>query len=305
VDKSVVIGGNGFIGSHLVDALVQQGHEVRAFDRFSSGSPQFTSSEVNIQSGDFLSISDLKKAIEGQDYVFHFLSTTTPATAEDDPTLDIRTNVAQTVELLKLASDANVKHVYFGSTGGAIYGSQGREIYSENDRALPISPYGIGKLTIEHYLDYFRAKKHLSSTSLRISNPYGTRQKPQARQGLIPISLRNIAQGKPVLRYGDGSMVRDFVFVNDAVQMIIQLVGRENQHTLYNIGSGVGVSVNHVIETIRRMTGKDFEIQEIPVPPTFVDSVILDTSRFCDEFGTVEFTPLEQGILLTLEESYS
>lgn len=300
--KSIVIGGNGFIGSHLVDALVLQGHEVTAFDRFSTGVQQFTSSGVNIRQGDFLNISDLHQAVAGQDYVFHFLSITTPATAEDDPTLDIRTNVVQTVELLKLASLEQVRHVYFGSTGGAIYGPQGKETYSESDRALPISPYGIGKLTIEHYLDYFRTKKGLNSTSLRISNPYGTRQKPRARQGLIPIALRNIASGKPILRYGDGSMVRDFVYVKDAVQMITQLVGRENLHNLYNIGSGLGVSVNEVIETIRETNEVDFVINEIPVPPTFVDKVILDTTRFCDEFGVPQLTSLRDGILLTSEE---
>lgn len=111
--------------------------------------------------------------------------------------------------------------------------------------------------------------------------------------------------GIPVTRYGDGSMVRDYVYVNDAVQMISQLVGRDNQFTLYNIGSGLGVSVNDVFQKIRDTTGEDFEIEEIQVPPTFVDKVILDTSRFSDEFGQPNLTSLEQGIFLTLEESNS
>lgn len=301
VVNSVVIGANGFIGSHIVDALVKQGHKVTAFDRFSSDTTRFESDSVSIMAGDFLSRSDIETAVSGQDYVFHFLSTTTPATAEDDPTLDIRTNVAQTVELLEAVSAADVQHLYFSSTGGAIYGPQGLGTYSETDRAMPISPYGIGKLTIEHYLDYFRAKKGLASTSFRISNPYGPRQKAQTKQGLIPIALRNIQQGKPVVRFGDGSMVRDYVYVTDAVDMIVRTVGKDSEHNLYNIGSGHGISVNEVIATLQSITGENFDIIEMPVPSTFVDKVVLNTLRYTQEFGDQDLTPLDRGVQLTLE----
>lgn len=302
--NSVVIGGNGFIGSHLVDALANQGHSVTAFDRFSSGSRQFVSKNVRVMSGDFLNISDLKSAVEGQDNVFHFLSTTTPMTAENDPTMDIRTNVAQTIELLDLASAAKVSQLYFGSTGGAIYGPQGLSRYSETDRTLPISPYGIGKLTIERYLAYFREKKGLNSTVLRVSNPYGTRQKIQAKQGFIPIALRKLKQGEPIVRFGNGTMIRDFVFINDAVDMIIQIVSKDNLHNLYNIGSGVGVSVNQVIHVIEKVTKSQVSIDELPAPPTFIDSVVLDTHRYTEEFGPFPLTSLEEGIRLTLQESF-
>jgi UDP-glucose 4-epimerase len=117
VDESLVIGANGFLGSHLVDALAAQGRRVRAFDRFSQAEPSFDARDVEIQRGDFLSRSDLGEALRGARDVFHFLSTSTPATAEGDPTLDLRTNVAQTVELLGLAADAGVKRFFFASTG--------------------------------------------------------------------------------------------------------------------------------------------------------------------------------------------
>jgi UDP-glucose 4-epimerase len=175
VARALVVGANGFLGSHLVDALVASGHRVTAFDRFSgAGTPMFHSTEVEIKRGEFLSRTDLEAAVAGQDLVFHFLSTTTPATAERDPTLDLRTNIAQTLELLESCVAAGVAHFYYASTGGAIYGMQGKPSYDENDRALPISPYGIGKLTIEHYLRYFATVHGLRSTALRISNPYGT-----------------------------------------------------------------------------------------------------------------------------------
>ncbi|HXH36661.1 MAG TPA: NAD-dependent epimerase/dehydratase family protein [Plantibacter sp.] len=301
--RAVVIGANGFIGSHLVDALVADGHEVAAFDRFSGGrEPSFSSSGVELLRGEFLSRTDLDSAVRGRDLVFHFLSTTNPATAEADPTLDIRTNVAQTVELLESSAEAGVGHFYFASTGGAIYGPQGKASYAEQDRALPVSPYGIGKLTIEHYLHYFRTMHGLDSTSFRISNPYGTRQHPHKKQGLIPIALRQVVNGETTVRLGDGSMVRDYIYVTDAVQMITKVVGRDREHDLYNIGSGQGYSVNEVFDSLRRVTGIDFAIEDRPAPATFVDRVVLDIARYAEEFGEPSTIALDDGVRATYEE---
>lgn len=299
VAKTLVIGANGFIGSHLVDALAGNGHQVFAFDRFRADGANPMRSRATTIVGDFLSRSDIENAVSGQDYVFHFLSTTTPATAENDPTLDLRTNVTQTVELLEACVAASVKHFYFASTGGAIYGSQGKSHYFESDRALPISPYGIGKLTIENYLSYFRAKHGLNSTVFRISNPYGSRQRVNRKQGLIPIALRQIALDQPVVRYGDGEMVRDYIYVNDLVAMIAKVVGRTPKFDVYNMGSGQGHTVNEVLESLRRVTEKDFEIIEKPKPATFVDEVILDTGRYLEEFGESPLTPLDEGVKKT------
>ncbi|MFZ4893231.1 NAD-dependent epimerase/dehydratase family protein [Plantibacter sp. Mn2098] len=297
--KTLVIGANGFIGSHLVEALADDGHTVTAFDRFSGGTTTFATGAAKVVAGEFLSRSDLEEAVTGQDAVFHLLSTTTPATAENDPTLDIRTNVAQTVELLEACVHAGVGHFYFASTGGAIYGPQDKTSYSETDRALPISPYGIGKLAIEHYLSYFRTRHGLASTSLRISNPFGTRQRVNRRQGLIPIALRQIALGLPVVQFGDGSMIRDYVYVEDLVRMIIPLVDRTTEHTLYNLGSGVGSSITEVFDSLRRVTGVDFDIEIRETPATFVDSVVLDTKRYSDEFGSPTLTSLDAGVAAT------
>jgi UDP-glucose 4-epimerase len=299
VAKTLVIGANGFIGSHLVDALARAGHHVSAFDRYRTEDSNFGPTAVTRISGDFLSKSDIERAVSGQDFVFHFLSTTTPATAEDDPTFDLRTNVAQTVELLQACVAASVKHFYFASTGGAIYGGQGKSEYFETDRTVPVSPYGIGKLTIENYLGYFRAKHGLSSTSFRISNPYGGRQKANRRQGLIPIALRQIALGQPVLRLGDGLMVRDYIYVADLVDMIARVVGETPRHAVYNLGSGRGHTVNEVLESLRRVIGSDFDIMELPKPPTFVDQVVLNTSRYSEEFGDFDLTGLDDGIRIT------
>ncbi len=300
--KILVIGANGFIGSHLVDDLSATGHQVTAFDRFSAQNTAYIATGVRKITGDFLSRGDIETAVAGQDFVMHFLSTTSPATAESDPSLDVRTNVAQTVELLEACVDARVKHFYFASTGGAIYGSQGKLEYSEADRTQPISPYGIGKLTIENYLRYFRATHGLASTAFRISNPYGPRQRPNHKQGLIPIVLRQIALGEHVVRFGDGSMVRDYIYVEDVARMICSVVGRDAASDVYNLGSGRGHSITEVLDSLARITGVRFAIDERAVPPTFVDRVVLDATRFAQEFGLPALTSLDEGIRLTWEE---
>lgn len=304
VKRAVVVGANGFIGSHLVDRLSAAGHEVTAFDRFSSGSATF-SSNAHLVKGDFLNLGDLRQALEGQQLLFHFLSTSTPATAERDPSFDVRTNVLQSIELMKIAAEVGVEHVYFASTGGAIYGANGHDVCGEKDPTFPVSPYAIGKLTIENYLRYFEARVGLASTTFRISNPFGTRQHVDRKQGLVPIVLRQVARGDTVVQLGDGSMVRDYVYVEDLAEMITTVVDRGGSHDLYNLGSGEGRSVSSVLQTIREITGRDFEVRVEQKPPTYVDRVTLDTSRYVEEFGAPVLTDFAEGVRMTWREVLS
>lgn len=299
---ALVIGGNGFLGSHVVDALAHRGHTVAAFDRFGVLKPQFTAPGVAALSGDFLNAADVRAAVAGRDVVLHFLSTTDPASAEDDPTLDIRTNIMSSVNLFEACADAGVGQVVFASTGGAIYGDQDLAVFREEDITVPVSPYAIGKQAIEGYLRYFRRKRGLASTVFRISNPYGTRQNPAKRQGVIPIFLRRLAQGLPLTVYGDGSMVRDYMYVEDMAQMVADAVTQGARRELYNLGSGVGTSLTELLACIAEATGLEPEVRHAPTPSTFVDHVTLDTSRFTAEFGTRPTTPLTEGIRRTWDE---
>lgn len=298
--KCLVLGANGFIGSHLVDALTERGYSIRAFDRFSDGNARFnTNDAVEIMSGDFLNRHDLATALNDIDYVFHFISTTTPITADADPLIDVDTNIRMTIELLQeCVQTGQVKKVIFASTGGAIYGLNSGESISEDVTPLPISPYAIGKLTIEHYLRYFEKKHGLSSLVYRISNPYGERQSLAHKQGVIPIFLQHIAKDEPITILGDGSMVRDYIYVRDAAEMIAASFEKA-QKSLYNLGSGQGVSVSELVETVRRVVQKEVRTETAPVPATFVEKIVLDTSRFEQEFGLKPETDLEQGITKT------
>ena len=294
--RCLVIGGNGFIGSHLVDALAAQGHEVSVFDRFSANTTAYSATGVRRIPGDFLNAADVTDAVAGQELVWHFLSTTTPATAENDPTLDVRTNITASIALFEASSRAGVSKLYFASTGGAVYGDQPAGLIAENALPEPISPYAIGKLAIEGYLRYFRRRHGLDSVSFRISNPYGPRQRANKKQGVIPIFLERVASGLPVTVLGDGSMIRDFIYVEDAARDMASIAGLPTTHEVYNIGSGTGTSVAEVVDVVRTVTQRDVSIEYRPQPPTFVDHVVLDPLRFANEFGTPQHRALAEGV---------
>jgi UDP-glucose 4-epimerase len=299
VARCLVVGANGFLGSHLVDELGRRGHEVTAFDRFSSGAHRFTSTTAIPIAGDFMNRAELASALRNQDFVFHFVSTTTPASSEDDPTLDVRTNITSSIDLLSLCVELGISRVYFASTGGAIYGDQPGVVLDERAIPQPVSPYAIGKLAIEGYLRYFQRKYSLESVVFRVSNPYGPRQHPNRLQGVIPIFLNNMKQGIPVTLFGDGSMVRDYIFVSDAVRMIADVVGADAGHHLYNIGSGAGTSVAEVLSAVREVTGIDPEVLVAPIPATFVASSVLAIERYELEFGPRDLLSLREGIART------
>ena len=297
--KCLVLGANGFLGSHLTDALVSRGYHIIAFDRFTGSVERFVPHpSITIFAGDFLNRSDLARALHGVDYVFHFISTTTPASVEEDPLIDIETNIRMSVELFQECVNAKVKSVIFASTGGSIYGTNSSTHVREDDLPLPISPYAIGKLTIEHYLRYFNIKYGLRSVVFRVSNPYGERQSLVSKQGVIPIFLQHIARHEPLTILGDGTMVRDYLYVKDFAAMVAEAFV-DAKDSVYNLGSGRGLSVNELVMIMRRVTGQEIRIVSSPKPTTFVDRVVLDTSRFKREFKDTPSTPLDEGVRAT------
>lgn len=301
MSKCLVLGANGFIGSHLVDALSMAGHEVRAFDR-PGGLTKYTAQNVEQFYGNFLNSNDLQTAVKDMEYVFHFISTTTPVSAENDPLIDVETNIRMSIELFDICASAGIKRLVFASTGGAIYGDKGNnDPRSEDELPLPVSPYAIGKLTIEHYLRYFKVKRGLDSMVLRISNPYGERQALHAKQGVIPIFIENILEGRPLTILGDGSMVRDYIYVKDVADIITSIFDKTAQYPVYNVGSGIPVTVNEIVQAIDTVHDASPEVMHVEAPATFVHNVTLDVSRLTNEFGVSARTPLDEGVRMTYD----
>lgn len=301
--RCLVVGGNGFIGSHVVDQLAGAGYEVSVFDRMSNGIARFESRDVRAIPGDFLNADEVSKAVKGHQVVFHLLSTSSPVLAEADPLFDIRTNVLASIELFRIAADVGVEHLYFASTGGAIYGEQSSASSTEESPTRPVSPYAIGKLTLERYLAYFSKSRALQSTAFRISNPYGPRQGVQRRQGVIPIFMRQMRDGLPVTLLGDGSMTRDYIYVEDLARLLVRpLRSGGSRAPIYNLGSGVSTALSEVLRTVEEVTSIRAKVETAPLPSTFVQDVRISTELFRSHFGALEGAlSLREGIARTWE----
>ncbi|GAB3284769.1 NAD-dependent epimerase/dehydratase family protein [Microbacterium lacusdiani] len=299
--RALVVGGNGFIGAHLVDQLARDGWDVEAFDRFSSG-PRYTARNVRQVVGTFSSGDEIRHAITGQDLVVHSLSATTPAKTLGGPQADVEANLLPTLHMLGQCVATGVGRVIFVSSGGTVYGSVDRAAHEE-DALLPISPYGIGKAAIERYLAYYGVEHGLSSVVLRVANPYGLRtDRSLPGFGLVSALLRAAEAGSSVMQLGDGTMVRDYIHIDDLTRMVAAIVADREFTGAVNIGSGGGATVAAIIDTVRKVTGAELPVESRPVPPSFVEHIVLDLGRYVERFGTPELATLEAGIAQTWKD---
>lgn len=297
----LVMGGGGFIGSHLTEGLLKKGYSVRVFGNFRLGTTNLSAiiENVEIIQGDFLSKSDVETALNGVDYVFHYISATVPATAIKDPIYDIESNIVGTVQLLQLAVKSNVKKIIFPSSGGTIYGEPMTLPVPETHPLNPQDPYGISKLTIEKYLNFFSQAYGLDYLILRYSNPYGEKQSPHGQQGVIPIFLNKIKMGERPVIYGDGSMERDYIYIGDAVEATIAAFESNTTDKVFNISSGEGISLNRLVDVMSDVVGKKIEPLYVQDPLVRVQKIILDVTRIREQVGWKPTTSLQDGIAKT------
>ena len=296
MNTALVLGGNGKLGSHLAQALAGAGVQVRVFDRFSRPSIFDSDDRVEIITGDFFDEEAVKRALTGQDAVFHCLWATTPSSLDIDIAQDSELNLVPSVRMLQNAVDAGVSRAYFMSSGGAVYDPAYPVPYAESSPLRPISPYGVVKVATEGYFDYFEDRYGLDSTIFRIANLFGFPLNKPTQRGLVSVALQRIKAGLPVIRFGDGSMERDYIHVEDTARLIAQVAAAGHNEDVYNLGSGVGHKVNDVLHIIRTVTGVDFDVEERPVPSSFPKSAVLDVSRFEAEFGAPELTTIAAGV---------
>jgi len=297
--RVVVVGANGFLGSHMVDTLVTSGHEVTAVDRFSSP-PRFIHTPDTVIRTHTPGDSELVEHLPGVDAVMDFLGASTPLLSASHPTFDTDVTLPTATSIIDACVRAGVGHYYFASTGGAIYGDSGRDSNREDDPASPVSPYGEAKLAIENILHQARTAGNLASTIWRLSNPYGPRQDPRKKQGLIAVALHHHLTHTPIPVMGSGAMVRDYIYVTDAIGYAAEFLGRDTAHSVYNIGSGAGVSVNEILDTITQVVGVPLDTLEVDTPPGFVTHSVVSVERLVSEFGPHPQIDLAEGIDHTL-----
>jgi UDP-glucose 4-epimerase len=276
--KALVIGGNGFIGTALVDQLIGRGIKVRVFDRYPSRYKEPVDG-VEYMIGDFANGGEVAQAVAGMNWVFHLAYTTLPETSNEDPVYDVRSNVIDTIQLLQECCKHGVDKFVFVSSGGTIYGVPQSVPIKEDHDTDPICSYGITKLTIEKYLRLFHHTKKMEYTVARIANPYGERQNPDAKQGAIGVFLGCVARRQPITVFGDGEVVRDFIYIYDAADALIacaDYVASAKGPRVFNVGSGVGYSLNQIVETIKNVVDVEVKVNHTPGRQVDVQSNVLD-----------------------------
>lgn len=301
--KYLVLGGGGFMGSHLSEALLAAGNAVRIFDRPNLSRFKLLQHHKGLEwfEGDFINREDVAQAVTGCDIIYHLISTTLPRSSNDNPVYDVETNVIGTLHLLEAARRNKVKRVVFVSSGGTVYGVPQNIPIAESHSTEPICSYGIGKLAIEKYLNLFHQLHGLDYCVLRLANPFGERQRISAAQGAITVFLNKALQGETIEIWGDGSVVRDYFHVSDAVSALLRAGVYEGSMRIFNIGSGVGRSVNEILDAIDALLEISVKRLYLPARRFDVPVSILDISRAAEHLSWTPRVSFGEGLSRTVE----
>ena len=297
--KCLVLGGGGFIGTNLCLALTGKVAELRAFGRRQSFPASLQ--DVDWIPGDFRDSGAVAAALSGCDTVFHLISGSTPVSGNIDMTFDIQASVSSTIHLLEACRAQSVKKVIFVSSGGAVYGVPEITPTPETAPTNPISAYGITKLTIEKYLHLFEHHHGIEYRVLRVANPFGPYQTAVRGQGVIAAFLGKAMKNEPVDIYGDGSVIRDYLYIDDVVRAIIAGTTHDGKDRIFNIASGVGRDLLSLMKDIEAILGRKIEVRRHEGRKVDVPVSVLDISRAKKVLSWEPRTEFTAGLEKTVE----
>jgi UDP-glucose 4-epimerase len=288
----LVTGGAGFIGSHLVDALIERGDNVTVIDNLSTGKRE------NVNKHAKLIVSDIQDGMsEDADVIFHLAAQSDVQTSVREPQHDALANIIGTIAILEAAQKSGAQ-VIFASTGGAIYG-ECESPQNEYASPLPMSPYGISKLCAETYVRGWNRIYDTNHIIFRFGNVYGPRQQAKLEGGVVAIFLERLADGQPTTIYGDGKQTRDFIYVGDVVEALLQGVG--TRKSVYNVGTGVETSITSLHEMCAKTIGVESNPVHEPKRAGDVKRSALGVSWITESLGWESKTSLEEGLKQTLD----
>jgi len=301
--KVTVFGGGGFIGSAICDRLLRDGHALRIFERprvdpyraFAAGE------DVEWVTGDLLSMHDLGAAIDGSDAVVHLVSTTLPKSYNDDPVYDVQTNLVASLQMLEAMRARDVRRIVFISSGGTVYGTPQRVPVDEAHPTEPQVSYGIVKLAIEKYLLMYQRLHGFRTRILRVANPYGERQRVATAQGAVGVFLHRALRNEPIEVWGDGSVVRDYIYVADVAEAFAKALAYEGDQSVFNISSGQGVSLNELLAQLEGLLGRPVERRYLAGRSIDVPANVLDNSLARRELGWSPQVDLARGLARTAD----
>lgn len=301
--KCVILGGAGFIGLNLAEALARAGHQVLCVDQ-PSGSARFAQAslihpELTTMWGDAWDQALLADALNRCDICFHLVSSTIPQTSNADPRFDVQSNLLGTLTLLDSCVRARVKKIVYLSSGGTVYGIPQSVPISEEHPTNPTSSYGIVKLAVEKYLELYRCIHGLNYSVIRLSNPYGERQRTSGAQGAVAVFLGKALRGERIEVWGDGNVCRDYVHISDVISCLqAVMVADDPRARLLNVGSGLGCTVNQLLKIIGIVLQRELDIAYVSGRSFDVPSNILSVERASNVLGWSPKVDLETGIAL-------
>lgn len=297
-ERVAVIGAGGFLGTNLVRFLASRVGDLRCYGRRRAfpevlHGPSWVTGE--------LADARLAETVAGCDVVIHLASTSTPATADRDVVADAEANVMGSLRLMEHCVAGHVGRLVFLSSGGTIYGNPTVIPTPESAPTDPITAYGVAKLAVEKYLEIFRRRHGLDYRILRVANVYGPYQTAEKGQGVVAAFLARALTNHPLEIWGDGQVVRDYVFISDVAEAIWAAMTHEGAHRVFNIGGGTGASVLQIATAIEELVGRPLQRRFHPARPVDVPISVLDHSLATNELGWMPTVNLEQGLAQTLE----
>lgn len=281
----LVLGAGGFLGGHLCRELLRRGASVHGFGRRRSYPEALEGARWT--TGEFSDRAALARAVDGAEHVFHLLGGTTPESSNKDPVADLEAGATASLHLLEICRAAGVRKVVFLSSGGTVYGIPASVPIREDAPTDPISAYGVSKLAVEKYLHLYRHLHGLDYAVLRVANPFGPWQNPDRRQGVVPALMQAVLDGRPPEIWGDGRVVRDYLYAADAAEAVADAAAYAGPHRVFNVGSGVGRSVLDLLRDIGGALGRGAGVAASHKPgrATDVPVNVLDTSLIRREMG--------------------
>ncbi|MGQ9705502.1 MAG: NAD-dependent epimerase/dehydratase family protein [bacterium] len=301
--RSIVSGGAGFIGSHLVDRLVENGDYVLVIDNLSTGKEIFINRRASFIKGDIIDrnlvneiFSDFKP-----DYLFHLAAQIDVRHSFEDPLFDADVNITGSLNLIEMGRKYNIKRIIFASSGGTVYGEPKIRPISENETTEPVSPYGLSKLIVEKYLNLYKRIHNIDYVSLRLGNVYGPRQNPKGECGVFSIFTMKMLKGERPTIYGDGTATRDYVYISDVIDAFIIASRNESPVGEYNIGTGIELSTRDVFNTIAKMTGYRDEPYYTDPKPCEVYQISLDITKAKKLLNWQPKIGLEEGVKILID----
>lgn len=300
--RCLVLGGGGFIGSHLVEALLASGNEVSVFDSPNARYLSFFRQQgIKIFTGNFLNFDDVTPSLSNADIVYHLISATVPQTSNDSPEYDVQANVLGTLRLLDGLRKTQVKKIIFASSGGTVYGMPKEIPIKESHPTDPTSSYGICKLTIEKYLHLYWTLYGLDYCVLRIANAYGVRQPITMTQGVISSFMDKAMRGDELVIWGDGSIMRDYIYISDIANAMTKAANYTGEYKIFNIGAGQGHSLNDIVSSLEMVFQEPLKLTYMPARTFDVPVNILDISRAKKYLDWMPMVSLHDGISRTYE----